>query len=257
VNLLIDIHSHILPGIDDGAKTEEESLKMARAAVAEGIHTIIATPHHKNGHFNNEGSTIYLQVEILRQLFAQHDIPLTLLPGQETRIYGEMVEGLQTGEILSLNETKYVHVEFPFREVPRYAEQLFYDLQLEGYVPIIVHPERNSELQEHPNKLYDFVRKGVLTQVTAASMIGKFGKDAQKFTHQLIDANLTHFIASDAHNTTTRGFCMAEAHQELGQKYGNEAFYLFMENGQLLIEGKNVNKLEPQPIKKKKFFGLF
>src|SRR5699024_12636129 len=152
---------------------------MARAAVAEGIHTIIATPHHKNAHFNNEGSTIYLQVEILRQLFAQHDIPLTLLPGEQTRIYGEMVEGLQTGEILSVNETKYVHVEFPFREVPRYAEQLFYDLQLEGYVPIIVHPERNSELQEHPNKLYDFVLKGVLRPVNDANMTGKCGRETQ------------------------------------------------------------------------------
>src|SRR5699024_5030439 len=193
----------------------------------------------------------------LRQLFTQHDIPLTILAGQETRIYGDMVEGLKKGEILPLNETKYVHVEFPFREVPRYAEQLLYDLQIEGYVPIIEHPERNKELLENPNKLYDLVRKGSLTQVTAASIIGKFGKDTQKFTHQLIDANLTHFIASDAHNTTTRGFCMAEAYRELEQKFGTEAVYLSMENAQLLIENKNVNKLEPHPIKKKRFLGLF
>lgn len=254
---MIDIHSHILPGVDDGAKTEEESLEMANAAVAEGIHTIIATPHHKNGHFRNERKSIQFRVDILRQLFVQHEIPLTILAGQETRIYGEMVDDLKKGDILPLNETKYVHVEFPFRDVPRYAEQLLYDLQMEGYIPIIVHPERNKELQEYPHKLYDFVRKGALTQVTAASMIGRFGKEAQRFTHQLIDTNLTHFIASDAHNTTTRGFCMAEAFKELAQKFGNEAVYLFMENSQLLIESKNVNKLEPQPIKKKRFLGLF
>lgn len=254
---MIDIHNHILPGVDDGAKTEEDSIEMAKAAVAEGIHTIIATPHHKNGHFNNERDTILMQVNILRQLFAKHDIPLTLLAGQETRIYGDMVEDLEKGELLSLNKTKYIHVEFPFREVPRYAGQLLYDLQIAGYVPIIVHPERNREILENPNKLYDYVRKGALTQVTAASMIGKFGKTTQKFTHQLIDANLTHFIASDAHNTTTRGFRMAEAYQELRQTFGDEAFYIFMENGQLLVENKNVNKLEPQPIKKKKFLGLF
>jgi len=254
---LIDIHNHILPGVDDGAKTEEESLDMARSAIAEGIHTIIATPHHKNGHFNNGRNYIQLQVDILRQLLAEHDIPLTILPGQETRIYGDMVEGLKQGEILPLNETKYVHVEFPFREVPRYAEQLLYDMQMEGYVPIIVHPERNSELREQPKKLYDRVRKGSLTQVTAASLIGKFGKESQRFTHQLVDANLTHFIASDAHNTTTRRFYMADAYQELEQRFGNEAVYLFMENGQLLIENKNVNKIEPEPIKKKRFLGLF
>src|SRR5699024_11851643 len=132
----------------------------------EGIHTIIATPHHKNGHFNNERNYIQLQVDILRQLFTQHDIPLTILAGQETRIYGDMVEGLKKGEILPLNETKYVHGEFPFREVPRYAEQLLYDLQIEGYVPIIVHPERNKELLENPNKLYYIFRKLELSKHT-------------------------------------------------------------------------------------------
>src|SRR5699024_10552323 len=85
---------------------------------------------------------------------------------------------------------------------------------------------------------------------------GKFGKETQRFTHQLIDANLTHFIASDAHNTTTRRFYMADAYQELEQRFGNEAVYLFMENGQLLIENKNVNKIEPEPIKKKRFLSL-
>src|SRR5690625_4311909 len=201
---MIDIHTHILPSVDDGAKTEEDSLEMAKQAVEEGIHTIIATPHHKNGRFENVRENIMTYTNILNELFQSEGIPLTLLAGQETRINGDMVEDLKKGEILPINDTTYVFVEFSASHVPRYAKQVLFDLQVAGYKPIIVHPERNEELIEHPNRLYDFVRNGALTQITAGSLIGKFGKSIQRFTQQLIEANLTHFIASDAHNTTTR-----------------------------------------------------
>lgn len=254
---MIDIHSHILPGIDDGAKTEADSLEMAKLAVEEGIHTIIATPHNKNGSFDNERESILTYTDILNKLLEENDIPLTLLPGQETRIYGDIVEDLHDGRILPLNDTKYVFVEFPSGHVPGYAKQVLFDIQVAGYTPIIVHPERNEELIEHPGKLYDFVRKGALTQITAGSVVGKFGKTVQKFTHQIIEANLTHFIASDVHNTTTRAFWMKDAFEEIERKYGADLYYLFVENGQLLVEGQNVNRFEPFPIKRKKFLGLF
>src|SRR5690606_31727248 len=108
--------------------------------------------------------------------------------------------------------------------------------------PIIVHPERNRQIAENPSILFEFVLKGALTQITAASLIGKFGKTIQNLTHQLIDHNLAHFIASDAHNTTSRGFVMQEAYRLLKNKQGNEVYYMFMENPQLLIEGKFVNR---------------
>src|SRR5699024_206620 len=206
--VMIDIHTHILPGVDDGAQTEDDSIEMAKAAVEEGIHTIIATPHHKNGSYDNVRENILTYTKILNELFQSEGIPLTLLAGQETRINGDMVEDLENGDILPINDTKYVFVEFSSTQVPRYAKQLLFDIQVAGYTPIIVHPERNQELMERPNRLYEFVRKGALTQITAGSLVGKFGKNIQKFTHQLIEANLTHFIASDAHNTTTRSFWM-------------------------------------------------
>ncbi|GAB3042047.1 tyrosine-protein phosphatase [Virgibacillus ainsalahensis] len=254
---MIDIHSHILPGVDDGAKTEEDSMKMAREAVSQGIDAIIATPHHRNGKYDNERASIMQHVTILNELFAKEDIPLTVLPGQEVRINGEMIEEIETGGILSLNETKYLFVEFPSGHVPRYSSQMLFDIQVAGYTPIIVHPERNQELIEHPTKLYEFVKKGALTQVTAASVAGKFGKNIQKFSNQLIEANLTHFIASDAHNTTSRGFCMDEAFKKINNEFGSEASYMFMENSQLLIDNMNVNRMEPSMVKKKKFLGLF
>jgi len=254
---MIDIHSHILPGIDDGAKTEADSLAMARAAVEEGIHTIIATPHHKNGIFDNVRENILTHTEILNALFKQEGIPLTLLAGQETRINGDMIQDLENGELLSINDSIYLFVELPDDSVPRYTKQMLFDIQVAGYVPVIVHPERNSELLEHPNKLYEFVRTGALTQITAGSVLGKFGKNIQKFTHQLIASNLTHFIASDVHNTTTRKFWMRDAFQEIRDMYGLDTYYMFVENSQLLVDGMNVNRSEPSMVKKKKFLGLF
>ncbi|SEH44104.1 protein-tyrosine phosphatase [Halobacillus karajensis] len=180
MSLLIDIHSHILPGVDDGAQTIEESVAMAEAAVADGIDTIIATPHHKNGIYDNFKNNIKIQVAELNRTFQERGIELQVLPGQETRIYGEMVEGIHQDEILMLNEqTSYMFVEFPSGSVPRYASQLFFDLQVAGVQPIIVHPERNKQLIEHPDQLYSFVKQGAFCQLTAASITGHFGKKSR------------------------------------------------------------------------------
>ncbi|WP_155667078.1 tyrosine-protein phosphatase [Ornithinibacillus caprae] len=254
---MIDIHSHILPGIDDGAKTFTDSLVMAQAAVKQGIHTILATPHHQNGKYINEKPDITSLVKKLNEELQKESIPLTVLVGQETRIHGDMIHELETGKMATLNDTKYVFVEFPSSQVPRYAKQMLFDMQVAGYTPIIVHPERNQQIMEQPSILFDFVQKGALTQVTAASIVGKFGKNIKKFSHQLVDANLTHFLASDAHNTTSRGFVMREAYQVLRNEHGNAAFYMFMENTQFLIEGQNVIREQPEMIKKKKFLGIF
>lgn len=255
---MIDIHSHILPNLDDGSKDLEESLELARMAVQEGIDTIIATPHHKNGHFVNTKATIIDKVEIINILLNQEKIPLSVLPGQETRIYGELMEDYEKGEILTLNNgNKYIFIELPSGYVPRYTEKLLFDIQLQGLTPIIVHPERNQELIENPNTLYHFVKNGALTQLTAASIAGFFGKNIKKFSLQLIDANLTHFIASDAHNITTRNFKMINALDVINKKYGPDMVYLFTENAEHLIDAKTVFKEIPNRVKSKKFLGVF
>ncbi|MFZ7942491.1 tyrosine-protein phosphatase [Neobacillus sp. 19] len=254
---MIDLHCHILPGIDDGAKDLSESIKMAQKAVEQGIHTIVATPHHLNNRYENPKQEIIDRVIDLNKALLEQKIDINVLPGQETRIYGEMVEGVEAGEILALDGTQYVLVEFSSSHVPRYTEKLFYDLQMKGLVPVIVHPERNQELIERPDLLYRYVKNGALTQVTAASICGDFGKKIKNFTLQLIEANLTHFIASDAHNTGNRTFKMREAFDFIQAKYGNDMVYLFEENAQLVIEGNHVYKEVPERVKKKKFLGIF
>ncbi|EZP75271.1 protein-tyrosine-phosphatase [Parageobacillus genomosp. 1] len=255
---MIDIHSHILPGVDDGAQTIDDAIAMARAAVKEGITTIIATPHHKNGKYDNPKAAVIASVTQLNEALQQHHIPLTVLAGQEVRIHGNLLESWEKDELLPLvGDSQYMLIEFPSDHVPSYANQLLFDLQLQGIVPIIVHPERNAEIIEKPQLLYEFVKKGILTQLTASSVSGHFGKNIKKFSLQLIEANLAHFIASDAHNTTTRPFRMREAYDVVDKEFGIDAVYFFQENAELLLRGQTVYREEPVPVKRKKFLGLF
>lgn len=255
---MIDIHCHILPGVDDGAKDLQDSLALARGAVAEGIKTIIATPHHKNGHYENKKDEILAKTAELNQALQEENVPLTVLPGQETRIFGEILDDYRNGDILTINNGgKYLFIELPSDHVPYYTEQLLFDIQLAGLVPIIVHPERNKGFLERPEMLFQLVKKGALTQVTGASLAGFFGKKIRKFSLQMVEANLTHFVASDAHNMVNRTFKMNEAFTVLDKEFGADTVYFFQENAALLIEGKNVYRDEPLRIKQKKLFGIF
>ncbi|AGE23904.1 phosphotyrosine protein phosphatase [Geobacillus sp. GHH01] len=255
---MIDIHSHILPGVDDGAKTMDDAIAMAKAAVDEGITTIIATPHHHNGKYDNPSSSVTTAVRQLNAQLEQNHIPLKVLAGQEVRLHGDLLDNWEKGDLLPLGEeTPYILVEFPFDHVPRYANQLLFEMQLKGLTPVIAHPERNSEIIEKPDRLYELVQKGVLTQVTAASVAGFFGKNIQKFSMQLIEANWVHFIASDAHNLTSRSFQMRTAYDTIDCEFGIDAVYFFQENAEQLVNGQTVYRDEPVRIKKKKFLGLF
>ncbi|QPC47661.1 tyrosine-protein phosphatase [Mangrovibacillus cuniculi] len=254
---MIDIHSHILPGIDDGAKHEQESLEMARQASKEGVRTIIATPHF-DSRFRNTASEVKAAVEIFNELLKQYDIPVSVLPGQEVHIGEELLENLDKEIILPITQLgHYMLVELPSSSVPFYTDQLLYDLSLKGIVPIIAHPERNAELIENPDKLYKLVKNGVLTQVTSASIAGKFGKKIQRFSESLIESNLTHFIASDAHNTSSRNFYWEKAWNTIDKKFGADYHYLFSENAELLVANRNVQKEIPSRVKQRKFLGMF
>jgi protein-tyrosine phosphatase len=254
---MIDIHSHILPGVDDGAQTLDDSIEMAKAAVAQGIHTIVATPHHRNNQFVNFRADILTRVDELNCKIKEAKIPIEILPGQETRIYGDLAEGLTAEEILPVNlNTPYILVELPTSTVPRYTNRLLYELQVGGFTPIIVHPERNSEFLTKPEKLYELVKNGVLTQVTAASLVGKFGKKIKKFSHEIVQANLTHFLASDAHNLHNRGFLMQEAIQDIDETYGIDLIYSYRENAELMIKGKTIVGEVPERIIRRRFLGI-
>lgn len=255
---MIDTHCHILPGVDDGAKSLAESMAMAKEAAKQGITKIVATPHHNNGLYENNGYDIITAVNQLNKQLKDENIPIEVLSGQEPRINGDLLGDLGIGQVLPLNRTtNYVLIEFPTSHVPGYTTQLLFDMQIMGYKPIIVHPERNQELMENPDKLYRLVKNGALTQIIAGNLIGKAGKKIERFANQLIEANLTHLIASDAHGVKKRGFYMREALNYLRKHYGETTAYQLTENSELLLLGQTINREPPERIKHKKKWQIF
>lgn len=256
--LMIDIHCHILPGIDDGASTLDDSLEMARQAADQGITKIVATPHHRNGSFDNARTSILQEVSLLNKELEREGIDLTILPGQETRIYGELVDEVNGEELLTINDKgTYILIEFPSSHLPRYANKLLFDLQLQGLVPVIVHPERNREISENPDKLYQLIKEGALSQLTASSVTGRMGKKIKRFSLDLLSHDQAHFIASDAHNTTSRPFDLRSAYETVEQELGVSTRYMLQENAEDIIEGKVIVKEMPERIQRKKILGIF
>lgn len=256
---MLDLHCHILPNIDDGARSWDESFALARLAVEEGITHVLATPHHLNGKFENYKHDVIALTDRLQQKLDEEMIPLEVFPSQEVRLSGDILQGIEKDEILFVDETnKYLLIEFPTMSIPTYAEQLFFSLQQKGIIPVIVHPERNQEIIQDPNILLEFVERGALAQVTASSYVGVFGKETAELSRQLIEANLVHILASDAHNTRGRSFRMRDAFEKLEKEFGIEKKVCFLENAKNIINGDLFIPETPTTIqKKKRFFGLF
>jgi len=254
---MIDIHCHIIPCVDDGPHHLIECLEMGNAAILAGITHIFATPHHMNGHFENSKSDILNQVIEINKHLQQGKIPLTVHPGQELRIHRELFISLEMGEVLTLdNKGKYLLLELPSGEVPTYTQEIVYELLLKGITPIIVHPERNKGFIEDNNLLFELVQEGALSQLTSGSIIGYFGKKVKSFSEKIIEHNLAHFIATDAHNTNSRGFSLREAYETITNKFGINRTFYFRENAELLMSGQYICKEEPVPIRKK-IMGIF
>lgn len=255
--MMIDIHCHIVPGVDDGPQQLFECIEMANAAVKAGITHLFATPHHLNGQYENTKKDIMCRVNKLNQQLLQKNIPLVIHPGQELRIHRDLFMSLEMDEVLTLdNQGKYLLLELPSGEVPMYTQEMVYELLLKGITPIIVHPERNKEFSENPNLLFDLVKEGALTQLTSGSILGQFGKKIKAFSEKIIEHRLAHFVASDAHNTSSRGFTLKEAYETIAKKFDiNQTFY-YRENAELLICGENLYIENPVPIRKR-ILGIF
>ncbi|MCD1161117.1 tyrosine-protein phosphatase [Peribacillus frigoritolerans] len=254
---MIDIHCHILPGVDDGSLDIEESFNMAKKAVEEGITHIFATPHHLNEKYVNVKSDIMDRVVRLNESYQQENIPLTIHPGQEVRIHRDIFTSLDKEEILTLDDNgTYLLLELPSGKVPTYTKEVIYELLIKGITPIIVHPERNKELMGNHKLLFELVQEGALTQLTSGSIIGLFGKNVKSFSKKIIEHNLAHFVATDAHNIGTRGFSLQLAYETITKAYGIQRTFYFKENAEQIVRGQSPSVEKPMPFKKK-FLGIF
>lgn len=195
---MIDLHCHILPSVDDGPTLMEESIKMARMAVADGISTIVATPHVKELPYSPQH--IPEQVEHFRKTLREAGIPLEVLAGAD-------VSALLNPSLLApytINGTPYILFEFPHTHVPQNACQVLFNALLADLKPIITHPERNPSFVHRPQLLFDLVNGGALVQVTAESLTGAFGDEAKQCATHLLRKGMVHFLASDAHSLHRR-----------------------------------------------------
>lgn len=219
---MIDIHHHLLWGLDDGASSVEISLEMARIAAADGITHAVCTPH-ANGQFSFEPRLIAEKRAELQRLLDTERIPLQLGQGCDFHMsYENIQEAKAAPSRFSINGHGYLLVEIPDYGLPRGLTEIFYQLQLAGLTPILTHPERNPTLQSDVPRMVEWLRRGVLVQVTAGSVIGRMGKQAERMAHALLAKRWVHFLATDAHNVSSRPPKMNEAFELVARKYGPE-----------------------------------
>lgn len=242
---MIDIHSHILPGLDDGSRDMAESIAMAKEAVREGIDTIVATPHHANGKYWNESSRVRAAVSQLVEALQHAGIPLRVIEGQEIRVYRELLDDFHQGKTISLGGSPYILLEFPSSRLPDHIEDVIHELTVLGVTPVIAHPERNAAIASDPERLLHLVQLGALSQVTSHSLNGLFGQAVQKLSIELCQRNLVHFLASDAHNLTHRAFGLKAAYELVTAKLGDSYTTYYQSNAELLIQSRRIDIWPP------------
>lgn len=252
---MVDLHCHLLPGIDDGSKSMEISLRLAQEAVANGVTHALLTPHHMNGHYVNHKLDVLRETIEFAEQLRQCQIPLTVFPGQEVRINGQLIEAIDQDDILFADTgNQYLMLEFPDDDVPNYTKQMIFELQQRGITPVVVHPERNTKIMQEPNILYDLLQDGCLSQVTASSYVGTFGKKVEKFSRQLIESGQCYIFASDAHDLPGRKYEMRQAFEKLSDEFGNQLSEEYQNNAKSIINGDNVTRHKLKPVKKSKHF---
>ena len=197
---MIDLHVHLVPGVDDGPKDLDIALALARRAYEGGVRTATVTPHHMPGLYENTAPQIRRYVERLQQIYEREGIDIALLPGQEAYPEGDLRERLERGELQTLGDSCYLLVDLPQQDCPFYLEQLLFSLQAQGIQPILAHPERNRELRHRPERLEAMVRAGIRAVMSAGSMHGAFGPSAQRAAHEFLRRGLLQMVASDAHH---------------------------------------------------------
>lgn len=222
---MIDMHCHLLPGLDDGPATLAEAVELARVAVDDGITDSVVTPHIHPGRYDNHRQKIDLYLRAYRLALAKHGIPLTLHMGAEVRVSMESLDLLKREQVPFVGEHRGMAVlllELPHSHVPVGCMQLVDKLLSMNIRPLIAHPERNKAMMDNPRRVEPFVSAGCWLQLTAGSVTGAFGKGAQKLAHQLLDEDAVRVVATDAHNLTTRRPELRPAHTWISQRWGGD-----------------------------------
>jgi protein-tyrosine phosphatase len=238
----VDIHCHLIPGIDDGAKNWDETLAMARMAVVDGIGTIVVTPHQLGNYAHNDAATVRARTSELQTFLEHHRLPLRVLPGADVRIESDLAARIARGEVMSLaDRRRHILLELP-HELYIPLDRLLGELAAQDLVGILSHPERNAGILKQTSVVRPLVAAGCLMQVTAGSLLGAFGGESQKFSEWLIEQGLVHFISTDAHGPKSRRPLMRHAFNRVVELGGWEtAIAVCCKNPAAVAAGQSVN----------------
>lgn len=237
---MIDIHTHILPNVDDGADSLEEAYEMALMALRSGVKALVATPHSNHGigipeYEKQRQKQAFLE---LKQILFQEQVPLKLYRGMEIWASVDITEKIKSGNLLTLNQTPYILIECAFDEEPWWIEAIMEEVQSIGLIPILAHPERYFCVQDDPNILYEWRKKGIQTQMNKGSILGRFGREIERTAEILLKDRLFTCIASDAHHAYIRTTDMKEVQYYVQRHYSfREQDRLFRENPLSIIQG--------------------
>ena len=247
---MIDLHSHILPYLDDGAESMEESVEMARVAEKDGIKKMVTTPHLFRGNFIHDDLNVIKEKreELIRALH-EKNINLDILPGAEVHISHNLVEKIRKNRsMLVLNQSSYMFVEFPSDHVFAGAKNLFFELMSEGITPIIAHPERNSVFNRSPHLLYELIEMGGFAQINSGSFLGLYGRRAKEAALHFLKLDLIHFIASDCHNAKSVRPRLSEAFKTVEMICGEKSAYALVNDNPRAVINDEELPYRPEPV---------
>lgn len=245
---MIDLHCHLLPGIDDGAPNLATSLAMARIAAKDGITVTACTPHIYPGMYENNGPAIRRAVAELQNQLDEAGIPLRLTSGADTHIARDLVAGLRSGRVPSLHDSRYFLLEPPHHVAPPRLAETVFDLLAAGYVPVITHPERLSWIEDRYETFVELARQGAWLQVTAGSLTGRFGEAARYWGERLLDEGWVHILATDSHGADRRPPLLAEGQRAAERWLGaGEAHHLVVTRPQGILNNSGPERLPAAP----------
>lgn len=255
---MIDLHTHILPGVDDGAESLEDALAMARMAQNDGIAAVVATPHRNPWSYRADRADAERRLDEVREACRQGGIEIRLLLGGEAHIAPDLAEQVRNGLALTINDSRFLLVEWPYDQYPGYSEQVIFELRVRGIVPIVAHAERYRIVRRDPNYLATLIERGVLVQVTAESLLGERGPEIRRVTEVLLTRGLAHVIASDSHGIDHRPPVLSPARDRAAELVGEaRAWAMVAEVPRRVIDDESIELPPPKVVKPQPFWAFW
>ncbi len=246
---MIDFHSHILPNIDDGSRSIEETFNLIKEAESVGFEAIISTSHYIEGYYETNTPEREVWINAIYENLKNKDISIKLYLGNEIYLSENIMELLENAKASTINDTSYVLFELPMNNEPLNLYNIIYEMMQNKLVPVLAHPERYSFVQKDPELIYDLIEKGVLMQCNYGSIIGQYGEKARIIAKKMLENNMVHFLGTDVHRQNTIYPLIPTINKKISAIIGEEKLEkLTTINPKLALQNKRIDIVEPNKI---------